>query len=114
MRIRYNQLDITDNVILDRYKELINTIPEFKYAYLSLTEDKILGCASYIIHDLEMKSEHPEFWRDSADHIIVKFYQLWAKDVFKFINADNFDYIGELEIDDPFACDFYNDNLEDR
>ncbi len=58
MRIKYNQLDITENIIIERYKELLNTIPEFKFAYMYLTEDKILGCASYIIHDLEMKSEY--------------------------------------------------------
>lgn len=115
MKIQYKNLDISENILLDRYKELINTIPEFKYAYLNLTEEKILSCAGYIIHDLEMKSEYPEFWRNSADHLIVKFYLLWARDIFKFINGDNFDYVGEItEIDDPFACDFYNDNLENR
>jgi hypothetical protein len=114
MKLNYKGLDITENIIIEKYKELINTIPEFKYAYLNLTEDKILGCASYIIHDLEMKSEFPKFWRNSADHIVSKFYQLWAKGVFNFINGDNFDYVGEIEVDDPFACDFYNDNLENR
>lgn len=111
--INFN-FDVVEKVLMDKYKELLRDIPEFRLAYKDLNEANVNSCFNYIIYDIKLKSNFPELYDEeyTINTMIKKFYMLYLKGVFRLAEADNFDYIGE--IDDPFACDMYNDNLEDR
>lgn len=126
MRLRFNNLDVSENILIDKYQELSRSIPEYKKMYQVITPENIDMCFRHTIFDIALKSSDYDFYitnKENYNHFYKKFYGLYHKGIFPFLVGDNFDYISEIEIEeaiellnneDPFDCDFYNDNLEDR
>lgn len=124
MRLRYKFLDVSQNILIEKYQELSRNIPEYRAMYQVITPENIDACFRHTIFDIAYKSSDYYFYiinKENYNHFYKKFYGLYLKGVFPFLVGDNFDYIGEIDLaiellnnEDPFADDFYNDNMEDR
>ena len=113
--IKCNDLRVSDSILIEGFKKFSKEVPEFKQMYSRISEENAEACFRHLIFGIAFDRNEYDFFitnKENYNYFMKRYYFLYSKGVFNYLLGDNFDYVGEAR--DPFDCDFYNDNLEDR